>query len=280
MNDLRRNPYPAAAEPTVSGVWGWIRGGRSLVFLLVFLLYLVFFMGLLQRILIVPLSWCAPGSASRLFASWVRLQARITLRLLRVIGGVRVTVEGAIAPQSCIAIMNHQSIIDIPIALALMPGPLPLIPARRRYARGIPGVSVYLRAARNPLVSQRKEDRKADLAGVLDAAARTEAGDTSMLIFPEGHRTRDGEILPFMPGGLQVTLSRARVPVYCIVGDGMWKSRTVMDTFFNLANVRATVRVLGPFDPPADKTEIGAFVDQLRTRMIEALRDMRRSHAA
>jgi len=247
MNDLRRNPYPAAA--------------RSAVFLFVFLLYLIFFMGLLQRIVIVPLSWCRPRSASRLFASWVRLQARITLRLLRVLGGVRVTVEGAIAPQSCIVIMNHQSIIDIPIGLALMLGPLPLIPARRRYARGIPGVSVYLRAARNPLVSQRKEDRKADLAGVLDAAARTEAGETSMLIFPEGHRTRDGEILPFMPGGL-------------------WKSRTVKDTFLNLSNVRARARVLGPFDPPADKTEIPAFVDQLRTRMIDALSDMRRSHAA
>jgi len=279
MNDLRRNPDPAA-EPSVSGLWGWIRGGRTLVFLLVFLLYLIFFMGLLQRILIVPLSWCVPRSASRLFASWVRLQARITLRLLRVLGGVRVTVEGAIAPQSCIVIMNHQSIIDIPIGLALMPGPLPLIPARRRYARGIPGVSVYLRAARNPLVSQRKEDRKADLAGVLDAAARTEAGEASMLIFPEGHRTRDGEILPFMPGGLQVALSRTRVPVYCIVADGMWKSRTVQDTFVNLANVRARARVLGPFDPPADKTDIPAFVDQLRTRMIDALSDMRRSHAS
>ena len=264
----------------MSGLWGWIRGGRTLVFLLVFLLYLIFFMGLLQRILIVPLSWCVPRSASRLFASWVRLQARITLRLLRVLGGFRVTVEGAIAPQSCIVIMNHQSIIDIPIGLALMPGPLPLIPARRRYARGIPGVSVYLRAARNPLVSQRKEDRKADLAGVLDAAARTEAGEASMLIFPEGHRTRDGEILPFMPGGLQVALSRTRVPVYCIVADGMWKSRTVQDTFVNLANVRARARVLGPFDPPADKTDIPAFVDQLRTRMIDALSDMRRSHAS
>lgn len=237
-------------------------------------------MGLLQRILIVPVAWCRPRSAPGLFASWIRLQARITLRLLRVLGGVRVTIEGHIDPQSCIVIMNHQSLIDIPIGLALMPGPLPLIPARRRYARGIPGVSVYLRAAKNPLVSQRPEDRKADLAGVLDAAARTQAGEASVLIFPEGHRTKDGDILPFMPGGLQVTLNRARVPVYCIVGDGMWKSRTLKDTFLHLAGLRVNVRVLGPFAPPADKTEIEAFVDQLRARMIEALAAMRRSHAA
>jgi 1-acyl-sn-glycerol-3-phosphate acyltransferase len=237
-------------------------------------------MGLLQRVLIVPLAWCMPRSASRIYASWIRLQARITLRLLRVLAGVRLTVEGHIHPRSCLVIMNHQSLIDIPIGLALTVGPLPLIPARRRYARGIPGVSVYLRAARNPLISQRKEDRKADLAGVLDAAVRTEAGETSVLIFPEGHRTHDGEILPFMPGGLQVLLSRTTRPVFCIVADGMWQSRTLKDAFFNLGGLRIKVRVLGPFEPPADKTEIGAFVDQLRTRMVEALADLRRSHAA
>jgi 1-acyl-sn-glycerol-3-phosphate acyltransferase len=261
-------------------VWGWIRGGRTVLFLLVFLLYLIFFMGLLQRLIIFPLAWLFPASAPRRFASWIRLQARITLGLLRVLGGVRVKVEGRIDPQSCIVIMNHQSLIDIPIGLSIMPGPLPLIPGRRRYAKWIPGVSAYLRAAGNPLVSQRKEDRKIDLAGMLDAARRVDAGDASLLIFPEGHRTRDGEILPFMPGGLQVVLSRTQRPVYCAVGDGMWKSRTLKDTFLHLADLRAQVRILGPFQPPADKTEIQAFVDRVREEMMAALAEMRRTHVA
>lgn len=237
-------------------------------------------MGLLQRIAIIPAAWCAPRSASRLFAAWIRQQARITLWLLRVLGGVRVTVTGRIDPQGCVAIMNHQSLIDIPIGLSILPGPLPLIPTRRRYARGIPGVSAYLRAARLPLISQRREDRKADLAAMLDGAGRVEAGDASILIFPEGHRTRDGGILPFMPGGLQVVLSRTRRPVYCVVADGMWRFRTLKDAFLHLADLRVQVRILGPFEPPADKTEIGPFVDQLRGRMIETLHEMRRADAA
>lgn len=261
----------------MTGAWGWIRGGRTVLFLLVFLLYLVFFMGLLQRLVIFPMAWLSPASAPRLFASWIRLQARITLRLLRVLGGVRVRVDGRIPPESCLVIMNHQSLIDIPIGLSVMPGPLPLIPGRRRYARGIPGVSAYLRSAGNPLVSQKPEHRKADLAGILDAASRVDAGEASLLIFPEGHRTRDGEILPFMPGGLHVVLSRTRRPVYCAVGDGMWKSRTLKDTFFNLSKVRARVRILGPFQPPADKTEIQGFVDRLRGEMVAALAEMRRT---
>lgn len=237
-------------------------------------------MGLLQRLVIFPITWLSPASAPRVFASWIRLQARITLRLLRVLAGVRVKVDGHIPPQSCLVIMNHQSLIDIPIGLSIMPGPLPLIPGRRRYAKGIPGVSAYLRLAGNPLVSQKPEHRKADLAGILEAARRVEAGDASLLIFPEGHRTRDGEILPFMPGGLQVALSRTQRPVYCAVGDGMWKSRTLKDTFFNLATVRARVRILGPFQPPGDKTEIPAFVDRVRGEMVAALAEMRRADVA
>lgn len=237
-------------------------------------------MGLLQRVCIVPLAWLRPASASRLYAGWIRLQARITLRLLTTLGGVRLTIEGRVAPQSCIVIMNHQSLVDIPIGLALTAGPLPLIPTRRRYASGIPGVSFYLRSARYPLVTQRPDDRKSDLAAILDGARRTADGEASILIFPEGHRTKDGQILPFMPGGLNVVFSRAQRPVYAIVADGMWRSRTLKDAFFRLAGLRVKVRVIGPFHLPEDKTEIPAFVDHVRSRMIETLDDLRRTDAA
>lgn len=237
-------------------------------------------MGLLQRVVIFPLVWARPASAFRLLAWWIRLQAANTLTLLRTLGGVRLRVVGRIDPHSCIVIMNHQSLIDIPIGLSLMPGPLPLIAARRRYARGLPGISPYVRTAPNPLVSQQPEHRKADLAGILRTAALVDAGRASLLLFPEGHRTRNGDILPFMPGGLHTVLSRTRRPVYCIVGDGMWQSRTLKEALLRLAGLRIDVRVIGPFEPPADKTDIQAFVDHIRTRMIETLNQMRRSDAA
>lgn len=260
-------------------MWGWIRGGRSLTFLLVFLAYLIV-VGLLQRVVIFPLVWARPASAFRVFARWIRLQAGITLTLLRTLGGVRLRVVGHIPPQSCIVIMNHQSLIDIPIGLALMRGPLPLIAARRRYARGLPGISPYVRTAPNPLVSQKPEHRKADLAGILKTAALVDAGEASLLLFPEGHRTRDGEILPFMPGGLHTVLSRTRRPVYAIVGDGMWQSRTLKEALLRLAGLHINVRVIGPFEPPADKTDIQGFVDHIRAHMVETLNEMRRSDAA
>lgn len=245
--------------------------------MLVYAVFITLVMGLGQRLIIIPLCRLRQGASTRIFATWVRFMGRCTLALLRVLAGVRVTASGQTGSHSCIVLMNHQSLLDIPLGVVTVPGPLPLIPTRRRYAKGIPGVSVFVREARFPLIGQSKEDRKADIAGILDAAKRTEAGETSLLIFPEGHRSKDGSILPFMPGGLQVALSRTSVPVYCVVADGMWRIRTLADMCFRIAGTRINVRVIGPFDPPADAKDIPAFVETLRGKMIETMELMRRA---
>lgn len=247
--------------------------------MLAFLAYLALFMGLLQRLVIFPLTWAFPRSSAAILAPWVRLQARNTLRLLRRIAGVRVTVEGDIGIHNCIVIMNHQSLMDIPIGFSLVPGPLPLIPTRRRYAWGIPGVSPFARAAGLPLIGQSARSRRSDLTAMARAAERTRAGETSLFIFPEGHRTVDGSILPFMPSGLQLALARSPRPLYCVVSDGAWQIRTLADALLRVAGARIHVRVLGPFEPPTDLAEIPEFSRSLRLRMVEALDDMRRGHA-
>ena len=256
------------------------RAARSAIFILVYLAYLILVLGLVQRLIVIPLTWLLPASAARILGPWFRWNARNTLGLLRVLAGVRITVEGAIAPGSCTVVMNHQSIIDIAIGFAIVPGPLPLVPTRRRYAWGIPGVSPLIRVARLPLIGQTKQDIKVDVAMVEEAAERTRAGETSFFIFPEGHRSKDGSILPFMPRGLTIALSRIPRPVYCVVGDGMWQVRTLADTIVRVAGSRIRVRVIGPFEPPREEADIPAFITFLRDRMIATLDLMRRPDAA
>lgn len=248
--------------------------------MMAFLAYLVFFMGLVQRVVVFPATWVFPRSSNGILAAWVRLQARNTLRMLRGLAGVRVRVTGSIDTGHCIVVMNHQSLMDIPIGFSLVPGPLALIPTRRRYAWGIPGVSPFARAAGLPLIGQTARTRRADLAAMTRAVERTRAGETSLFIFPEGHRSRDGSILPFMTSGLQLALTRAPLPVYCVVSDGAWRIRTLADTMLRVAGARIDVRVLGPFEPPADAAAIPEFTRDLRVRMVDALDDMRRTHAA
>lgn len=232
-------------------------------------------MGFVQRFILIPLAWVFPVQSARFLVPWSRFQAAAPLVLLRIIAGVRISIDGAIGPENRVVIMNHQSVLDALIAYRVNTGYLMLIPTRSRYAWGLPGVSPFIRMARFPLIAQTRQSLRADLDAIAEAADRCKRGEASFFIFPEGHRSKDGSILPFMIRGLRLVLTHAPLPVYCIVGDGMWHIRTVADTFTKAAGTRIRVRIIGPFQPPAEESEIPDFVASLRNRMIETLDDMR-----
>jgi 1-acyl-sn-glycerol-3-phosphate acyltransferase len=109
------------------------------------------------------------------------------------------------------------------------------------------------------------------IARAAEAVAR---GEQSLLIYPEGHRTRDGEIGPFMRAGLRSILQRAQRPVYLLVVDGYWRARTTQDTLFHFAGTRGVLRILGPFPPPEEK-DLDAYIAELRERMVQELHALR-----
>ena len=173
--------------------------------------------------------------------------------------------------------MNHQSLLDVPLGVTLVPGPYPLIPTRDRYKRGVPGISPLVRLAQFPTVSQKRAAKRSELQALESAADRVGRGENSFLIFPEGHRTRDGSIGRFMRNGLRIALSRAQVPVHCVVVDGATGARTVWDAMTSFAGIKISVRILGPFTL-TDPTSIDDFIEMLRDRMTESLAQLR-SHS-
>jgi 1-acyl-sn-glycerol-3-phosphate acyltransferase len=244
--------------------------------MLVYGAYLTIFIGLGQRLVIWPSIFLLPKRRSSLVRRWLRLQAHATLRLARLLAGIRVTSRGTIPPESCVVVMNHQSLLDIPLGLSLMPGPQALIPTRTRYKRGIPGISPLARLSGFPFVSQGRMLTRDELQAIVDAADQVARGERSLLIFPEGHRSRDGRIGRFMRSGLRIVLERARQrPVYCIVADGFTQARTVADALTGFANTDAQAVVLGPFAPPADDRSIDSFIEMLREQMQACLADIR-----
>ena len=105
----------------------------------------------------------------------------------------------------------------------------------------------------------------------MDAARRQDHG---IAIFPEGHRTRDGEIGPFHSAGVQLMLRERPVPVYLVVSDGFWTCRRLVDFVFNIHKIDGRTEVLGPFPPP-ERDRIPAFIDEMREKMVSHLHDMR-----
>jgi 1-acyl-sn-glycerol-3-phosphate acyltransferase len=254
------------------------RAGRALRGVLFFFLWIAFLLLVtapVQRLLLWPLVTLLPSRRTRIMGPWLRFQGNAVLVLCRVTAGVRIDVSGEFPKEAVVALMNHQSVFDIPMVLAFFRGPPPLIPTRERYKRYIPALSQVLRLARYPFVSQLASGRRNDLAAIQDACARVARGENSLVIFAEGHRSRDGRIGRFMRGGPRIILTQTRRPVYTIVADGMVGARTFTDALAILANRRIRVRIDGPYEPPTE-AEADAFLDRLHADMSATLEALRR----
>ena len=107
-----------------------------------------------QRLVIWPAVLLFPLKRRAIVRRWLRFLAKISLWISRVFGGVRVTVDGTAPTESCLLVMNHQSLLDITISVNAAKGPQAVIPTRERYGRGIPGISSLTRLGRFPLVRQ------------------------------------------------------------------------------------------------------------------------------
>ncbi len=267
-------PSIPQAAGAASRAVGPVRTIRSALFFFSFFLQATVVLGLGQRFIIYPAIALAPRRRHAIMARWFRFHAAITMALARRVGKLRVTVRGALPAESCVVVMNHQSVIDIPLAVSLVRGPQVVIPTRDRYRVGIPGISPMARLGGFPFVSQRRRASREELLALQRAADDLAAGETTLVIFPEGHRTRDGSLGRFMRSGLRLILPRAKRPVYYVVADGVWHARTATDVLRSFAGSELRVSVHGPLPPPTEET-VDAFIDDLHQRMAAALADQR-----
>lgn len=230
---------------------------------------------LVQRILIWPLVALWPSLRMPVMSRFMHLEAWAVLKAME-IGGARFRRTGHIPTgEPALVIMNHQSLLDIPTAVFMGRPFTPLFVTRIRYGQGIPMVSLMLRILRAPLV-----DPDADPRGALKRLKQAALAESSgILIFPEGHRTRDGSVGEFKKAGIQVLLKARRVPVYLVVTDGFWTWQRLADSFFEAGRVRGVTEVLGPFMPP-EAEDLGSFVDELRGHLIAHLAAMRERQLA
>ena len=140
------------------------------------------------------------------FAHWC---ARTWSRLILVTTGVHVEVIGLdrLTPgRTYMFVSNHQSIYDIPILFWSLPYQLRII-AKESLGR-FPFLGWHLRRTGHMLVDRRRPDRTAIFTW---ASSLTEKG-LSLIIFPEGTRSRDGRVAPFKGGGFYLALE-AGLPV-------------------------------------------------------------------
>jgi 1-acyl-sn-glycerol-3-phosphate acyltransferase len=140
------------------------------------------------------------------FAHWC---ARTWSRLILATTGVRVDVTGLerLEPgRTYVFVSNHQSIYDIPILFWSLPYQLRII-AKESLGR-FPFLGWHLRRTGHMLVDRRRPDR----ARIFDWASRLTSDGLSLIVFPEGTRSRDGHVARFKGGSFLLAL-QAGLPV-------------------------------------------------------------------
>jgi 1-acyl-sn-glycerol-3-phosphate acyltransferase len=219
--------------------------------------------------------WGAISLVVSFFDSTGRLQitmARRWARSLLTVGRVPVTVEGigTIDPEgSYVIASNHLSYMDTPVILANIPVQFRFLAKRGLFQ--IPFLGTHLKRAGHIAVPL--DDARGSVRTLITAAHAIRTHGISMLIFPEGGRSHNGELQPFKDGAAVIAI-KAGVPIVPIALIGTWEVLP-----FGGARIRSghvTLRVGEPI--PTDGLTLrdrSAVTARIREQVVELLTDGR-----
>ena len=186
--------------------------------------------------------------------------------------GIRYTVTGleAVPPEAVVFCANHESNVDPPVLFKVLHPQLHVLYKAELHKFPIMGTVFDV----GGLVPIDRGDRARSMASIARGAEALRAG-RSFLIFPEGTRSRTGELLPFKKGGIIMAL-QAQVPIVPVAITGGRAAMRKGSAFVYPARVR--VRVGTPI-PTAGLaiSDKEALIARLRTEIQRMLDEERAS---
>lgn len=173
-------------------------------------------------------------------------------------------------PSQFVLIANHQSIVDIPILLSSFPHHSLRFTAKRSLFRFIPLVSLVLRVQRHAAVYRGSSNAKT-LSDLRRLARMCEEG-ISPVVFPEGTRSRTGELNRFQPGAMFLMAKNCQIPVVCVSMDGGYRVADASSLGRNIQGCRYRVHIEKIYDPPKTRQQtellLGDSEARIRARLI------------
>lgn len=222
-----------------------------------FLAFSTLFIGLLI------MGLCLLGArdfASRVFATfWARINSATAMMSVEVIGSEHIDPQ-----QSYVIAANHQSLIDIYALYGFLGIDFKWV--MKKELRAVPVLGVCCELMGHILID--RSNTEAALKSINDAQSRIKDG-MSVVFFPEGTRSRDGELRQFKKGAFRFAQEMG-LPILPVVIHGT-KDILPSDTV-DLRPGHATVEILPPITTEGMTAEqVSAVTQQCREQIAAAL---------
>ena len=161
-------------------------------------LVVFFLISLLMALLFLIIRLFSKKACDMVSLRWVQLG----LFLANLITGMKTVAEGKeniSKDEAVLYVGNHLSLFDIIVLYPLMKKPTGFI--AKKEINKVPILNILMRFVHCLFVD--REDPRDGLKMVLNATELIKGG-TSIFLFPEGTRSKDGEILDFKTGGFKI----------------------------------------------------------------------------
>lgn len=189
--------------------------------------------------------------------AWLYAEARVGVRVLFWLVGIKLEFAGQTAlPQSgrVVYMANHQSFLDPPALLLALPGPISFLAKQELFH--VPLLGWVMR--RGDFIPVNRTEREQARQSVQRSAVQVRQG-RPLLVFPEGTRSADGELLPFRMGVFQIAAqAEALIVPVTIQGTRECLARKSWRLF--PGRVRITIHSPIPAHPAADLSPLAAQV--------------------
>lgn len=178
-------------------------------------------------------------------------------------------------PEQFIIISNHQSLLDIPCFMNVFPDrPLRFV-AKDALGQYVPLVSKMLKTQEHCVIPRKAKPM--DSMNLMTAFGnRVKERKQFPVIFPEGTRTRDGEVGKFYSAGFRKLAESSGLPVVVCAIDGGYNLRELKNLFNNLQSGCYRVKIVKIYDNPKTKEDSINILDEGRELISQQLHEWRK----
>lgn len=166
-----------------------------------------------------------------------------------------------------VVVANHESVAD-PFLLSWLPFDMRWVAKEELFRPPLVGWAMRW-GGDIPL----RRGQGDSVRAMLEECERALAGGISVMMFPEGTRSSDGDLLPFKDGAFSLAI-RAQVPVLPIALSGTREMRPKHSRWFGKAHARA--RILSPIPTRGlGEKDVATVRERAREAIMGALPDLR-----